>query len=393
MVLYSVFQNFFGKTNSIKINFEPIVPGINLPFSEITYYSLTLISCSIVHEIGHALAAISENVHLVDVGTNIWFILPVAFVNLSTERFNSLSSEKSLKILCAGIWHNLVQCLLAYILYQSLPFIFSPIFHVNNGVTVIEIAKLSPLAGNRGLNVGDTVTNINDCVVFDENSWYECLSRIDTNRPAFCIQSTLIHTLDESVPLKHVENGNLDCCDEKQSNNICFEYLDSSDGILEIPSHACLPGRYIVEHSPKFCTSYPHKCPENLYCFTPILANMTNLFKIKSGNHIIIYIGLTNDLYNTLEVSSYIPNIYFKTTKLPDIITKFLKYITLFSLGLALINILPFKCTDGQYIIQILGKILLEKTYGKNITQIIIECITWFSTLLLICHCVKIVFM
>lgn len=393
LVIYSVFQNFSSNSTSVKIGFEPIVPGINLPLSEIYYFSLTLICCSIIHEVGHALSAVSENVHLIDVGVNLWFIVPVACVNLSTERFNSLSFKKSLKILSAGIWHNIVLTLIAYIFYKSLPFIFSGTFKVSNGVTITDITKLSPLSGNLGLNVGYTVTDINDCMIFDENSWYDCLAEVDKNKPAFCVESSLIHTLDESVPLKHVENGNLDCCDDKQPNNICFEYLDSADGILEIPGHACLPGRNIVEQSHKFCTTYPHTCPAGLYCFRPILANTTNLFKIKTGPKTIIYIGLVSDFYRTIDVSSYIPNFFFKTTKLPDIITKFLKYLIVFSLGLAFINIVPFKCTDGQYILQVMGQVLLEKRYGRNVTQIIIETVTWFFTILLVCHCLKIFFL
>lgn len=392
LIIFSFFLNFFSNSSSLNVGFEPAFPGINLPLSEIFYYSLTLISCSIIHELGHALSAVSENVHVVDVGANLWFILPVAIINLSTERFNSLSNEKSLKILCAGIWHNLVQTFIAFLLYNSLPFIFSSFFLVNSGVTVTEITKLSPLAGNHGLNVGNTITNINDCKIFDENSWFDCIEKANRHKAAFCIHSSHIHTLDESIPLKHLENGNLECCDEKQANNICFEYLDSSDGILEIPSHACLPGRYIVEKSSYFCISYPHKCPENFYCFSPILSNTTNLFKIKTEQRIVIYIGIANDFYNTLEVSSYIPNVFFKTTKLPDIITKFLKYITVFSLGLAFVNILPFKCTDGQYIVQILGQIFLEKKYGKAVTHIFIEIITWLFTILLIFHCFKTLF-
>lgn len=390
LIMYSFFQHFLPNSNTGSI-IEPVLPGINLPLSEIFYYSSTLIFCSVVHELGHALSAVSENVHLVDVGVNLWFIIPVAFVNLSSERFNCLSKEKSLKILCAGIWHNLMQSFTVYLLYQALPFIFSLIFLVNSGITITEIAKASPLVGNHGLNIGDTIANINDCVVYDENSWYDCLAKIDKTKPAFCIQSTLIHTLDESIPLKHVENGNIDCCEEKHTN-ICFEHLDSADGILEIPSHACLPGRYIIEQSPKFCTSFPHKCPENSYCFSPILTNTTNLFKLKSGHQIIIYVGLASDFYKTIEVSSYIPNIFLKSTKVPDVITKFLKYVIIFSLGLAFINILPFKCTDGQYILQILGQIFLEKKYGNTVTQLVIEMITWFFTILLICHCLKTIF-
>ncbi|KAJ3627267.1 hypothetical protein MTP99_014660 [Tenebrio molitor] len=41
----------------------------------------------------------------------------------------------------------------------------------------------------------------------NETTWYKCLSTLKTNKPAFCIEGDVIHNLDESVHLKHLENG------------------------------------------------------------------------------------------------------------------------------------------------------------------------------------------
>jgi len=40
------------------------VPGVNLPISDIGYYVATLITCSIVHELGHAVAAVRYAVYI-----------------------------------------------------------------------------------------------------------------------------------------------------------------------------------------------------------------------------------------------------------------------------------------------------------------------------------------
>ena len=34
------------------------MPGVNLPASQVSYYLLTLLVCGILHEIGHAIAAV-----------------------------------------------------------------------------------------------------------------------------------------------------------------------------------------------------------------------------------------------------------------------------------------------------------------------------------------------
>lgn len=385
----SFFQNFSSSVSSNVITIEPIVPGINLPLSELGYYSFSLVLCSIVHEAGHALAAVRENVNLECVGINIIFILPIAYVILGTEKLFSLKNNKILKILCAGVWHNIVLSLVAYSLYLLLPYLFSFVYHVNQGVTVTQVSKFSPLLGPRGLKVGDAITKINDCEVYNEESWVNCIKSIHTRKSGFCVHTDIVHDLDESIPLKHLDNGYLDCC-KPDKQNFCFENVDSvsSDGILKMPSHVCLPARTIVEKTVHFCSFEPHECPDDLFCFRPLIENYTNLFKIvKSDNSNVIYSGPVLDVYRTVDISPFIINLIFKTTFIADVTMKVLKYITIFSLGLAIINVIPCWFMDGQYIINILGSIGLLNTLGKKKTQLSVFLITTLFTFVLIFHC------
>lgn len=37
---------------------QPVIPGVNLPSSDVFYYLITLLVCTVFHELGHALAAV-----------------------------------------------------------------------------------------------------------------------------------------------------------------------------------------------------------------------------------------------------------------------------------------------------------------------------------------------
>ena len=60
----------------------------------------------------------------------LWF-LPVAFVSLSTNELEDLGAWRRLKIFSAGVWHNLILALVAYVcLIHVVPAIFAPLFQV-----------------------------------------------------------------------------------------------------------------------------------------------------------------------------------------------------------------------------------------------------------------------
>ena len=47
---------------SQRFAFQVMLPGVTLPVSEVGYYIIALMVCSVVHEAGHAIAAIQEGI-------------------------------------------------------------------------------------------------------------------------------------------------------------------------------------------------------------------------------------------------------------------------------------------------------------------------------------------
>lgn len=386
LLFYSAFVSFFRHeiaTSSPVIT--PVIPGVNLPVAELGYYSLTLVICSVVHEAGHALAAVLYDLGVIEVGLNLYFILPVACVRLPTEKLTALNLKSKLSIFCAGIWHNLLLSFFGYLLYCSLPTIFSPFYYTGKGVQISDISRHSPLKSPEGLHINDIILSINDCKVTNEDDWFNCLSNRELLLPGICVESELVNTLDESVPLKHIGNGIVECCDPSNKKNLCFEYTDLENNELELPGHVCLPGRTIIEKSANFCTIGPHVCTGNFYCFKPVLPNNTYLFKVTLKRaRPVIYIGHPSDFYRTIDVSSYIKRTNLLGLNIPDISTKLLKYIVVISLGLAFVNVLPFMYMDGEYVTKVLGLILLKDIIGKRKSVLVATVITWLFTIFLI---------
>jgi len=99
----------------------------------------------------------------------------------------------------------------------------------------------------------------------------------------------------------------------------------------------------------------------------------------------ILYFGHPADIYRTVDVSDWVPKYSFLYPKLPESMALLCKYITVFSAGLAIINVVPCFFLDGQYIINIVVLYLLNSMpHNKNIRETTILTITSIGTLLLI---------
>lgn len=65
----------------------PIVPGVTVPASHLVFIFLTLLINGIFHELGHAIAAVNEDVRVEAFGGLVHLIIfPGAFVELHTEQ-------------------------------------------------------------------------------------------------------------------------------------------------------------------------------------------------------------------------------------------------------------------------------------------------------------------
>lgn len=52
------FENLRQNNRQEEAALQPVLPGVNLPKSDLLYYFITLLICTVVHEMGHAVAAI-----------------------------------------------------------------------------------------------------------------------------------------------------------------------------------------------------------------------------------------------------------------------------------------------------------------------------------------------
>ena len=73
----------------------------------------------------------------------IFILIPAAFVELPTEVFEGLSPRNRLKIVCAGVWHNLVLVLVSAFLILAAPAILFPLYTPTDGVLIARITNVS----------------------------------------------------------------------------------------------------------------------------------------------------------------------------------------------------------------------------------------------------------
>ncbi|XP_015604755.1 membrane-bound transcription factor site-2 protease [Cephus cinctus] len=381
---------FNGSSGSESVHvLEPMLPGVNLPLNEIGYYAITFAVCSIVHELGHALAAAREDVQLFGLGLQVAFIIPFAFTYISSEQLATLPVRNQLRVLCAGIWHNIVLAIGAAITLILTTFLWSPLFTVGQGVSVKAISPNSPLLGPSGLLHQDTIYQLNHCSIEDGNDWYNCiLEAIRQPTPGYCIAQYLIQEHDETVPARQTSNSAINCCsaDSEVRGSLCFEYIEGPQAApLQLPLHSCLPARVIVEGSQRFCQMNFHCTPRDTHCMRPSLDNITKVVQIKRRNgKDVLFFGYPGDISRTVDVSDWIPKYSFLSSELPESLALLCKYITVFSAGLAIVNVVPCFYSDGQNITTTLTQYLLRsRVRHKSVRHAIALTITCAGTVLL----------
>ncbi|KAK3849413.1 hypothetical protein Pcinc_043834 [Petrolisthes cinctipes] len=338
---------------------QPMVPGINIPVKEFPYYFLTILVASIIHEIGHAIAAVKEDVHVNGFGFLLLFILPGAYVDVPTEDIRALSPFRQLKILCAGVWHNVMLAVMALAFGLALPYLLYPLYIHGQGLTVMTLSQDSPARGTTGLEVGDVVTGINRHPVASVAEWNQHLvTTVTSDQIGFCVPESVVHTHDETI--HHAfegADGSVQCCDGDSEAHLCFELKESHEadnGVAAMQPFSCLPARIAVSLSIKTCTTSA-SCPTDTHCLAPSLRNASRLVQIwrkerngKSKDDV-LYLGPPVYLYHTLSFTSYIPKYPFLPLYWPNSLEIYCDYMVKFSGALAVLNMVPVIYLDGLH--------------------------------------------
>lgn len=361
----------------------PVMPGVNLPMNQVVYYLLTLLVCAVFHELGHAIAAICEEVHVNGFGIFVLALYPGAFVDLSTEHLQVVSPIRQLRIYCAGVWHNFVIVILAIMVLLFLPLFLLPFYHSGNAVAITYVVEDSPVSGPKGLTLGDIVTGIDNCRVFSVNDWTDCLdlSR-EKDIDGFCIPSNSIDPMDIAISAYVTTTGNVECCPNTTNTHICFGYTNAKNSSI---LHSCLPARSTSERHRCHVADDCNNSKLSMACVKPSLDNITRLLRIViQGRQPVLFLGHPLDLYYSVSLSNYVPYWSFISLNLPYILETFCKYLISLSGALAILNVVPCYALDGQWILSALIELTLKsivKTHEKR--MLLYTVVLSFGTFLL----------
>ncbi|XP_078415688.1 membrane-bound transcription factor site-2 protease [Cetorhinus maximus] len=343
---------------------QVVVPGVNLPISQMVYFFSAILISGVIHEIGHGVAAVREQVRFNGFGVFIFVVYPGAFVDLYTNHLQLISPIQQLRVFCAGVWHNFILALMALLALYSLPIFLFPLYYTGIGALVTEVTENSPASGPRGLSMGDLVKYVENCSVYSVEDWHKCIEEISVKpQTGYCIkEATLQHQSSVSRVYKRLD-GTTECCSNNSLVDICFSY----HGNLEIPQHVCLAARKAIESS-QVCQRNTD-CQKELVpslCVKPSLENQTRLIRVKHSSPMdMLFLGHPVHLQYAVSLTNYMPRFGFLHLDIPVVIETFCKYILSLSGALAVINAVPCFALDGQW--------MLSSFFEATLSSLIVE--------------------
>ncbi|XP_034021880.1 membrane-bound transcription factor site-2 protease-like isoform X2 [Thalassophryne amazonica] len=305
---------------------QVVVPGVNLPVSQLGYFFIALLLSGVIHELGHAVAALREQVRVNGFGMFVFVVYPGAFVDLFTTHLNLISPTQQLRIFCAGVWHNFILCLAALAILFLLPVFLFPFYSTGAGALVTEVVQGSAADGPRGLSDGDIVTGLEDCPVSGVEEWTSCLSQLShTPQTGYCV---LVASLQPSWAhgraFKRLD-GTMDCCSNNSLTDLCFSYLKPLSVSRE-REYACMPVRKMVTgtrtcRTDGDCAMHYHA---SSICVTPSLENQTRFIRVTHPpNTHMLFVGYPPHLQYAVSLTNFVPRFGFLHQDLPVFLETF----------------------------------------------------------------------
>ncbi|KAG0369093.1 hypothetical protein BGZ54_000349 [Gamsiella multidivaricata] len=348
--------------------FVPVIPGVTLPISHLPYYLIALLISGIFHEAGHAIAAARGALQL------------------------------SFRLIG---WK-----------------------HMDDGISVVDVAQVSPLS--EVLKPGSVITRLDDTLLKGDplNIWSNALlpsaaSEYGHVSPAqdsgFCIPNTLLFVKPS------------DCClftpdtqfgHSKDSSLSCFTPFDPSDPSqtplsddlgerILAKNGQCLPAFDILANpNPVRCTPRNPTCKDGTTCYRPFIAYRTgSLVRIyystpswmqskettdttgfkpdsipsRAGEHVVVYQGDPKDIWEAVQVTTMESRWSFLPLWLPNAILLTIRYTMSFSLALSVLNIVPARHLDGHHafkaFVALLYSIRQSNKATQSLRESLVECL------------------
>lgn len=379
----SLYQSLFGGSGGGEKGREgqiltPIMPGVNLPWNQLAHYFLTLLICGVVHEAGHALAAVVEHVRINGFGLFILFLYPGAFVDLHSDHLTVISPLRQLRIYCAGVWHNVILVGVAVLFLYSFPYLLMPFYTAGHGAVVLGVVKGSAL--DQKLSPGTSLIQVDACPLSYVADWGSCLEGIGSHsQKGYCVSEDFLsqyklHPLNET---KEEEEGGRDCCSlDKKDSHLCFSLsFHKRNQVNPENRFTCLRARNIVTDETCVTNDDCSAIQSNSLCVTPAIGSHTYLIKIRhtSLGDPILYLGGLEQLKHSIILSDYHPSHSSVPLWLPGSLHTLCIYIASISGALAVLNIIPAYALDGHWtLIALLEYLMPENAYRTKISNVIL---------------------
>jgi len=352
-----------------RVVIHPVLPGVNVPNSELGYYFLSLLVCSIYHEVGHAMAAASENVRVLGFGVFVLFVIPAAYVELPTDQLRTKSSLQQLRVFSAGVWHNIILVCFSLLVIQSLPVLSSPFYRHGSSVCVTHVNTMSSVTGPSGITPGDEIVSISGAKVSNKDDVRKyIISAIQEANCGYCIPSQRLW--DSASGIAARGSYDRDCCHNSSANSLCFEFGESTTSCLEV--------RQLLVNVNRTCLDTT-ECSDNEVCVRPVFtSNTTKLVRMERRNaKDFLFVGNPALIYTSVQLSDYCPMLSFLSADLPDVMLKLCNYLLSFSGALAVLNVIPSLLLDGQHMMKVILELLLKGDLAKyrNKTQLTLTLI------------------
>lgn len=84
-----------------------------------------------------------EGIRVYGMGVFILGIIPCCYVEISTEQLLSANARRQLRIMCAGVWHNIILATISALLLLANPIFLSPFYYMNEGAVIINVDRVS----------------------------------------------------------------------------------------------------------------------------------------------------------------------------------------------------------------------------------------------------------
>ncbi|KAG0032119.1 Membrane-bound transcription factor site-2 protease [Podila clonocystis] len=395
----------------------PIIPGVTLPISHLPYYLIALLVSGVVHEAGHAIAAARERIQISSSGIFLYILYPGAFVDFSSRAMAMLSPLQHLRIVCAGVWHNIVLFGLAWAFLWTgalqLSFRIVGWREMDDGLSVVSVVNESPLF--KHLRVGSVISKVDDISLKGEplKIWSEVLMpavnenhEISSDEMAgFCIPKSLLYVnpadcclFTPDNPFGHSQDLSLLCFTPIGSTRTQQPQGTSGERIMAKEGR-CVPSSDILatSTSPR-CSITEPDCGAESVCyqpFTPYKSVVRIQYSLPawletpdgsqtgnkkpSGPQVVVYQGDPKDIWEAVEVTTMGSRWSFLPLGLPNAILLTIQYTMSFSLALSVLNIVPARHLDGHHALKAFFALIqsIRQSYKstQSIQESLVECL------------------